>query len=206
METAGSGRGHSALSEICTYTFNVIDARISTHMFRTRTLQHECDVPLAALTEFGEGWLLYFWTLKLVGLVSLLCMFVMIASWQDIHRRCNGSNSERESRSGMLNWLLSRLSSAECESYSVVCLDEACDMVADKHECPAPSPVNAIPCIAVQAIFALYIVSLRRSQSGTAQYVKTIQGDSGLRSEDYAVMVENPPEDASDPDEWKKHL
>ena len=53
---------------------------------------------------------------------------------------------------------------------------------------------------------ALYIVSLRRSQSGTAQYVKTIQGDSGLRSEDYAVMVENPPEDASDPDEWKKHL
>ena len=153
---SGNGwlRERTRLSEIYACTFNVIDARISTHMFRTHTLQHECDVPLATLTEFGEGWLLY--ALKLVGLVSLLCMFVMIASWQDIHRRYNGSNSERENSSGMLSRLLSRLSSAECESYSVVCLDEACDMVADKHECPAPSPVNAIPCIAVKQCCSLH--------------------------------------------------
>ena len=131
-------------------------------------------------------------------------MFVMIASWQDVRRR-NGPPSDQETH-GVLNWLLSRLGSAECDDVSSVCLDANCDVLAEKHECPPPSPANAIPCITVQAIFALYIVSLRRSHSGTAQYVKNLQGDDGLRAEDYAVMVENPPSDGSDPDEWKKHF
>ena len=166
---------------------------------------HECDVPLASLTEFGEGWLLYFWTLKLVGLVSLLSTFVMIISWYDIYRR-NGPASSREGSGGLLDWMFSQFSSAVCEDATIVCLDTSCDLTAKKYICPAPSLMNAIPCMTVQAIFTLYIVSLRRSHSGTSQYVKSLQGDNGLRPEDYALVVENPPEDASDPDEWKNYF
>ena len=48
---------------------------------------HECDFPLTSLTEFGEGWPLYFWTLKMVGSLSLLAALLTAAAWYDQDHR-----------------------------------------------------------------------------------------------------------------------
>jgi len=175
----------------------------------SRTYQ-ECDIPLSSLSEFGEGWVLYFWTLKMVGFVCVVAMFVAIGSWHDMLHRRGRTALEPHSKqsspvdSSIVNQMLGKLGSAECVRFAVVCFDDQCGETRHRHICPAPHPVNAVVNILVVGIFALFVMALRRTHLGTSHYVKSVEGATGLRTEDYSVLVENPPADAEDPDEWHK--
>ena len=96
-------------------------------------LFQECDVPLSSLTKFGDGWVLYFWTVKMVGLISVVALLVMAGSWADM--------AEREARTetqlpGLMNWVMSKLGSAECGENVAVCVSEDCSRIAQRNMCP----------------------------------------------------------------------
>jgi hypothetical protein len=152
---------------------------------RSRTYQ-ECDVPLSSLTEFGDGWVLYFWTVKMVGLISVFALLIMAGSWADVDAREREANRE-VLQPGFLNWAMSKLGSAECGNNVKVCLNVDCSSVAHRNLCPDPHPVNALSCVAVVAVYALFIVHLRVAHFAAGQHVKNVEGDNGLRTENYAV-------------------
>jgi len=166
---------------------------------------HECDVPLSSLTEFGDGWVLYFWTIKIVGLLALVSLVLVLPAWIDM------SVSSREVEptdvgiygGKVLSFLLSWLVSAECDDYERVCINKECTHIGFKHRCSDPRPIYAIACLAVMVVYTIFIVSLRTAFSETDAYVKRLAGVDDLRTEDYSIMVENPPKDAVNADEWR---
>jgi hypothetical protein len=157
-------------------------------------------VPLSSLTEFGEGWVLFFWTLKMVGFVSAFAVFVSLGAWHDMDKRQGGPGARETT--GIVNWFLSRLSSAECIEHVMVCKDKDCGKLANHHLCPKPHPIDSLSCICVVGLFAMLIINMRWTHSQTSDYVKNLESKNGLNTEHYSLMVENPPEDAVDPDEW----
>jgi len=143
-------------------------------------------VPLSSLTEFGDGWVLYFWTVKMVGLISLLSLLIMAGSWADVEAREHESQREIV-QPGLLNWVMSKLGSADCGNNVKVCMNDACSQVASRNLCPDPHPVNALSCVSVIAVYALFIVHLRVANYAAGQHVKNVEGDNGLRTENYSV-------------------
>jgi hypothetical protein len=85
-----------------------------------------------------------------------------------------------------------------------VCLNEQCSELDNKHICPKPHRAHALSCILVVALYAMLIINLRWTQSKTSDYVKSLEAKNGLNTEDFSIMVENPPVDAVDPDEWER--
>jgi hypothetical protein len=161
------------------------------------------------LTEFGDGWVLYFWTLKMIGFVSILAMLVMVSAWRDMEQRDEVSGNNESARNDpqayggkILSRLLSNLASAECDQVKFVCMNKECTQLGRKHLCPDPSPVGAFCCVGVAAFYALFIMSLRHTYAETVDVVKESTADNHVETADYSVQVHNPPSDASDPDEW----
>jgi len=66
-------------------------------------------------------------------------------------------------------------------------MNDACSQVASRNLCPDPHPVNALSCVSVIAVYALFIVHLRVANYAAGQHVKNVEGDNGLRTENYSV-------------------
>jgi len=149
-------------------------------------------VPLSSLTEFGEGWVLYFWTLKMIGFVSALALLLVVPAWHWAEK-IRAKKPDSKEQGTILNFILSRFASFECADYATVCMDEVCSDLGIKHLCPEPHHAHALSCILVMALYAMLIINLRWTQSETSNYVKSLEAKNSLNTEDYSVMVENPP-------------
>jgi len=123
-------------------------------------------------------------------------------AWHEANKRWDAVKGH--DTNGLLNWALSNLGSAECTEHMKVCLNEQCSELDNKHICPKPHRAHALSCILVVALYAMLIINLRWTQSKTSDYVKSLEAKNGLNTEDFSIMVENPPGDAVDPDEWER--
>ena len=167
------------------------------------------DTPVKEIGDFGIGILLYF--KMLIGLGSLALLLGLISVY-NIDFFKSGSYSDSQSSLSSLSVLKG---SAICDDYTAVCLTATCTCTTDmttspptitstsgtcafKKDCDFKLE-NAYVSLAIAGVFLLFNFYM-----GLSHTIITTEADEAEQTaQDYALMVNDPDPDATDPDEWQ---
>jgi len=149
---------------------------------------------ISNMQHFGIGVCLYFHITTVYGCVLLVC--AVISSWNAVY-----FNSKEYSQHNPESWEITdkfTAGSAVCTDVEAVCTNSECSTTDDQLQCPVGYELGIVNVIIIAVIaIALVVVSMREEKESDKIDV------SEQTAQDYSIIVEDPDQDAIDPDEWR---
>lgn len=157
-----------------------------------------------ALSNFGMGIALYFNSLIMFSVISLLSGAILLPSMMTFSKSSYGIGTDDPRLEATAACDNSEFASANCNfvggatACNFICGGDTCDLLYRPH-CEYPGYDTAYPDLAMCAFFAFSLIATELYQN----YLQKSVDKEVQTAQDYSLVVWNPPSDAVDPDEWE---